>query len=255
MNIVVFIKLVPDLVEELDIDDSGTDLDRDWLRLLINEFDDHAMEQAILLKERGGAQVTVIAPEVEGVDDVIFTASARGADRLIKLTGDFEEGVNNHALARALADVVKKLQPDLVLTGVQANDDLDGAVGPLLAEYLGFPYVGYISGVKVSNGACTARKEYPGGLMAEMETILPAVLGIQAAEEPPRYVAISKVRQAMKTAVITDHPIPDLDPTGGPAVSRMFQPEAAERAAMIEGDEEEVAVKLIKLFQEMGVLS
>ncbi len=255
MNIVVLIKLVPDLVEELDIDDSGTDLDRDWLRLIINEFDDHAMEQAILLKERGDAQVTVIAPEVEGVDDVIFTASARGADQLIKLTGEFEEGVNNHALARALANVAKSLQPDLVLTGVQANDDLDGAVGPLVAEYLEMPYVGYVSGVETSDGKCTARKEYPGGLLAEMEVILPAVLGIQSAEEPPRYVAISKVRQAMKTAVITRQAVPNLDSSGGPTVSRMFQPEAAERATMIEGDEEEVAAKLIELFQEMGVLS
>lgn len=254
MNIVVFIKLVPDLVEELTVDDSGTDLDRDWLRLIINEFDDHAMEQAILLKERNGAQVTVISPEVEGVDDVMYTAAARGADQLIKLTGNFEAGVNNHALARALSTIVTGLQPDLVLTGVQANDDLDGSVGPLLAEYLHMPYVGYVSGVEASDGKCTARKEYPGGLMAEMEVVLPAVLGIQVAEEPPRYVAISKVRQAMKTAVITEQEIVELDPSGGPTVSRMFQPEATERATMIEGDEEEVAAKLIEIFQEMGVL-
>lgn len=254
MNIVVLIKLVPDLVEELDIDDSGTDLDRDWLRLIINEFDDHAMEQAILLKERGEAQVTVIAPEVEGVDDVIYTAAARGADQLIKLSGEFEGSVNNHALARALANIVKDLQPDLVLTGVQANDDLDGSVGPLLAEYLEMPYVGYVSGVETAAGKCTARKEYPGGLVAKMEVVLPAVLGIQAAEEPPRYVAISKVRQAMKTAVITEQKIPGLDPSGGPTIKRIFKPEAAARATMIEGDEEEVAAKLIEIFQELGVL-
>jgi electron transfer flavoprotein beta subunit len=254
MKIVVLVKLVPDLVEELGIDESGTNLDRDWLRLIINEFDDHAIEQAILLKERGDAQVTVIAPEVEGVDDVIYTAAARGADQLIKLTGDFEEGVNNHALARALVDVVKNLQPDLVLTGVQANDDLDGSVGPLLAEYLGMPYVGYVSGVETAANKCTVRKEYPGGLVAEMEVVLPAVLGIQAAEEPPRYVAISKVRQAMKTAVITEQEVPDLDPSGGPIVNRMFKPEAAKRATMIEGDEEQVAARLIEIFQEMGIL-
>ena len=52
MNIVVLIKMVPDLVEELTIDESGTSLERDWLRLIINEFDDHALEQAILLKEQ-----------------------------------------------------------------------------------------------------------------------------------------------------------------------------------------------------------
>jgi electron transfer flavoprotein beta subunit len=254
MNIVVLIKLVPDLVEELTIDDSGTNLDMDWVRLIINEFDDHAIEQAILLKDRSEARVTVIAPEVEGVDDILYTAVAKGADKVIKLVGEFEEGVNSHALAHAFTSVVPDLQPDLVLIGVQSHDDIDGAVGPLLAEYLGMPYVGYISGVTVEDGKSIVRKEYPGGLIAEMEIVLPAVLGIQAAEEPPRYVAISKVRQAMKSATIDAQEVVELDPSGGPTVSRMFQSETGARATMIEGDEEEIATKLIEIFKEIGVL-
>ncbi|MGB2909537.1 MAG: hypothetical protein WBD56_12005 [Anaerolineales bacterium] len=254
MNIVVLIKLVPDLVEELTIDDSGTNLDMDWVRLIINEFDDHAIEQAMLLKERCEARVTVIAPEVEGVDDVLYAAVAKGVDKVIKLVGEFEEGVNSHALATAFTSVVQDLHPDLVLIGVQAHDDIDGAVGPLLAEYLGIPYVGYISGVTVEDGTSKVRKEYPGGLIAEMEIVLPAVLGIQAAEEPPRYVAISKVRQAMKSATIDEQEVFELDPSGGPTVSRMFQSETGARATMIEGDEEEIAAKLVEIFKEIGVL-
>ena len=89
MKIVVPINLVPDLVEELTIDNSGTALDMTWLRLIINEFDDHAIEQAILLKERSEGQITVLAPDVEGVDDMLFTATAKGADQVIKIVGDF----------------------------------------------------------------------------------------------------------------------------------------------------------------------
>ena len=254
MNIIVPIKLVPDLVEELTIDANGNALDTTWLRLIINEFDDHAIEQAILLKERGGGQVAIVAPDVEGVDDVLFAAAAKGADSLIKLTGDFKVGMTNHALARALAVVIKGLQPDLLLTGVQAHDDLDGSIGPLLAEYLGMPYVGYVSGVTIADGKSLVRKEYPGGLIAEMEIILPAVLGIQAAEQPPRYVAISKVRMAMKSASIEEQAVAELDASGGPAIGRMFQPEAAERATMIEGDAQAVAARLIEIFKEVGVL-
>jgi len=253
-NIVAIVKMVPDLVEELEINDNGTGLDRDWLRLIINEFDNHATEQAILLKERDSGEVTVIAPEAEGVEDMLFTIAAKGADRVIKLAGDFEEGVNNHALARAFAETAKAYQPDLILTGVQANDDLDGPIGPLVAEHLGMPYVGYISGVTVESGKAIVRKEYPGGLIAEMEVTLPAVLGIQAGEEPPRYVAISKVRQMMKTTEIEEQEVPELDSSGGPSVSRMYLPEAAERAEMIEGDEEEIAAKLVEIFKEVGVL-
>jgi electron transfer flavoprotein beta subunit len=254
MNIVATVKLVPDLVEELEIDESGAALDMTWMRLIINEFDDHAVEQGILLKERGGGQLTVVVPDVEGADDVLFAAAAKGADRLIKLTGDFEGGVNNHALARVLAPIVKELGPDLVLTGVQTHEDLDGSVGPLLAEMLGMPYVGYVSGVTVSEGAVTACKEYPGGLIAQMEVTLPALLGIQAADEPPRYVPISKIRQAMKTASIEEMDAADLDPSGAPTISRMFEPEAAERATMIEGDEEDIAARLVEIFQEAGIL-
>jgi len=254
MNIVVIAKLVPDLVEELEIDESGAALDVTWMRLIINEFDDHAIEQGILLKERGGGQLTVVVPGLEGADDVLYAAAAKGADRLIKLMGNFEEGVNNHALARVLAAVLKDLQPDLVLTGVQAHNDMDGSVGPLLAEYLGMSYVGYVSGVEPSDGVALARKEYPGGLIAEMEVTLPGVLGIQAADEPPRYVPISKIRQAMKTATIEEQETDELDPSGAPTVNRLFAPETGERATMIAGDEEEIAAKLIEIFQEAGIL-
>lgn len=254
MNIVSIIKLVPDLVEELTVDESGVALDRDWLRLIINEFDDHCVEQAILIKEKSGGQVTVIAPNLEGTEDVLYAANARGADRLIKLVADFDEGVNNHALARACASVIKGLQPDVVLTGVQAHDDLDGSVGPLVAEHLGFPYVGYVAGASVNEGRLSIRKEYPGGLTAELDLTLPAVLGIQAAEQPPRYVAISKIRQAMKTAVIEVRSIDDLDESGGPVIERLYQPEVGDRATMLEGDEETIAAKIIEIIQEKGLL-
>lgn len=253
MNVAVLVKLVPDLVEELTVDASGVALDTAWLRLIINEFDDHAIEQGVLLKERSGCQLTIVAPDVEGVDDLLFTASAKGADKLIKIKGDFN-GVNNHALARAAAAVIKELHPDLVITGVQANNDLDGSVGPLLAECLGMPYVGYVSGITLSEGKSRARKEYPGGLIAEMDVILPAVLGIQAAEQPPRYVAVSKVRQVMKTASIEEQSAPALEPSGGPKIGRMFQPEAAAHATMITGSADEVATKLVGIFKELGVL-
>jgi len=253
MNIVILVKLVPDLVEELTIDTSGKALDTAWLRLIINEFDDHAVEQGILLKESGGGQVTVVAPDIEGVDDVLFTAAAKGADRLIKVKGDFT-GINNHALARVFAEIVKELKPDLVLTGVQANNDLDGSLGPLLAGCLETPYVGYISGVSLGDGKSKVRKEYPGGLIAEMDVTLPAVLGIQAAEKPPRYVAVSKVRQMMKTSTIEERTTANLEMAGGPTISRMFQTEAGQRATMLTGSPDEVATRLVDIFKELGVL-
>jgi len=254
MKIAVPIKFVPDLVEDLSIDSSGAALDTSWLRLTINEFDDHAIEQAIILKERHSGEVTVIAAEAEGVDDIFYTAAAKGADRLIKFTGDFGSGLNSHNFARLLVDVLKEIKPVLILTGVQAHNDMDGSVGPLLAEYLNIPYIGNVAGVEVADDIAIARKEYPGGIIAEMEVKLPAVLGIQAAEQPPRYVAYSKIRQIMSTARIENHPISDLDSSGVVKVNRMFQTESTQRATMLEGNADEVAGRLVGIFKELGVL-
>jgi electron transfer flavoprotein beta subunit len=254
MIIVVPIKFVPDLVEDLEIDASGAALDRTFLRLIINEFDDHALEQAVLLKERTGGEIVVVAPDVEGAEDMLYTAAAKGADRLVKLTGDFEQGMTNHALARSLATVIQESSPDLILTGVQANDDLDGSLGPLLAEHLDLPYVGYVAGVMVNGDKCVARKEYPGGLVAEMEVSLPAVLGIQAAEQPPRYIVTSLITQAMKTAQVDEIEAGEADNSGAAAIARMSRLEAVAHAEMIEGDPDQVADRLVALVKERGLL-
>ena len=254
MNIIVPVKLVPDLVEELTVDSIGKALDTAWLRMIINEFDDHAIEQAILLKERTNAHVTVLSTNLEGVDDLLFTAAAKGADQLIKLNGDFEGGVNNHTLAHIMVPIIQNLQPDLILTGVQAHNDLDGTIGPILAEYMKLPFIGYVSGVNIEGDKAIVRKEYPGGLIGEMQVTLPAMLGIQAAEQPPRYVAISKVRQMMKTMSIEEIDVSQLEEQGAPIVNRMFQPEVAERATMLSEDAEEAAGQLIDIFKELGTL-
>ncbi len=254
MNIAVLAKLVPDLVEELSIDDTGTALDPTWLRFKLNEFDDYALEQAILLKERTGAQVTILVPDMDCSDDVLFAAAAKGADRLIKLRAEFGSGVNNHALARAFASELQNEPPDLILTGVQAHNDLDGALGPLVAGFLDLPYVGYVSSVTLEDGSALVHKEHPGGLLAEVEVSLPAVLGVQAAERPLSYVPFSKIRQAMKTAVIEDQVVPELDPRGGAQVERMYKPESGTRAEMITGSVEEISTRLVQILQELGVL-
>ena len=255
MNIVVPIKFVPDLVEEMEIDPDGAALDRTFMSLIPNEQDDHALEQAYLLKERSGGTVTVITLDTGEVDEALFTAVANGADSVIKIWGeDFEEGISNHAASLILQDALKNIPFDLILTGTEAVDDLDGSVGALLAARLGLPYVGYIIGVTPEDGQVVARKEYPGGLVAEIEVTLPAVLGIQAAENPPRYVVTDLLMQAMKTATIEEFEAGEVGPNGAVEVERMYLPEAGEHAEMIEGDVDQVADKLVALFQERGLL-
>jgi electron transfer flavoprotein beta subunit len=252
MNIVVPVKMVPDLVEELEIASDGLDLDRSFLRLRINEFDEHAVEEAVQLKEKHGASVTVIALDGADVDETLFTCLAKGADRVLKIPGDFT-GVSSHGAAAALAEAVRALPHDLILTGVQAPDDRDGQVGVLLAEALGAPHVSVVSGVEpVGTRAVAVRQEYAGGLMAEFEVDLPCVLGIQTAREAPRYAPVGKVRQIMKTATIEMLPAVGALPAAGSTVIRLGKPETVASAELLEGSPEEVADRLYAILRDGG---
>ena len=198
--------------------------------------------------------MTVLALDTGEVDETLYTCLAKGADRAIKITGQFQDGVSSHAAAAVLARVLGSIPHDLILTGVQAADDRDGQVGILLASILGLPHVSVVSGVEPAAGgkAVTARQEYSGGIMAELEVDLPAVLGIQAAREAPRYAPVSKVRQVMKTQKLEEVAAPAVEVGAGSTVSRLAKPEAAGRAEILEGSPEEVADRLVAILAERG---
>lgn len=257
MNIVVPVKMVPDLVEELEVDASGSALDRSFLKLRLNEFDDHALEEALLLKAKHGGTVTVVALDTGEVDEALFTCLAKGADRAIKVTGEFQDGVSSHAAASVLAKVLGAIPHDLVLTGVQAADDRDGQVGILLASALDLPHVSVVSGVELGAGGRTVsvRQEYSGGIMAEFEVDLPAVLGIQAARETPRYAPVSKVRQLMKSQKLEEVPAAAVDATAGSTVRRLAKPESGGHAEILEGSPEEIAARLLAILAERGLVT
>jgi len=254
MEIVVPVKQVPDLVEELVIAPDGTRLDPDSIKLKLNEFDEYAIEEALLLKDAHRAKVTVIAIDAEGVDEILFTALAKGTDRAIKVTGDFSDGVDSHTAAAVLGEVIKGMPHDLVLTGVQAADDRDGQLGPLLACALKVPHVSVVTGVHLVGNRVTINQEYAGGVVAEMEVDLPAVLGIQAAEKPPRYVPVSKVRQATKTAKVDEVAASAVPAVPSTLVRRMFKGESGGKAEMIEGTAEEQVERILAILRERGFL-
>jgi len=259
MNILVLLRMVPDVVEELEVAPDGKSLNDEFLRLIINESDNHALEQALLLKERYGGAVTVIAMDQPEIDDVLFTALAKGIDRAVKITGA-EKGLTTRQVAslvsRAMPTTPNVLPADLVITGCQAIDDLDGQVAPLLAYDLKLPYLGLVTGMEVDLSArkATVVREYAGGVRGEFDVPLPAVLGIQVAERPPRYVPVAKVRAVAKSQQIETAAAGALTQVPAVDVVEMKKPEAAGRAEMIEGSPEEVAAKICGILAERGLL-
>lgn len=243
MNIVVLVKLVPDLVEELEINDDGTDLEREYLSYRINEFDDHALEEALGLKEEHGGSVTVVAVERDETEKVLYTAVAKGADRALTIKG-VGEAASSHAVARAMCQALEGIDFDLILTGVQAADDRDGQIGVLIANLLDIPHVSVVSDIEIRGDVLTVHKEYAGGVMARFEVEGKAVLGVQAARQTPRYAPVSRVRQIMREAEIDEIQAESPEQPAGSTVRRMFSPERGEGAEMLEGSAEEIAERI-----------
>ena len=206
MNLFVLLKAIPDTVEELSVGADEKSLDAEWLRFKLGDSDEHALEQGLLMKERHGGKLTVIALEAPEMDDALFMALAKGADRVVKLAGDFAsvQGISAAGLfASWLRSEGESLPPDtLILTQSQASDDLGGEIAPFLADMLELPYMSVVTSVQPEGGRVTVVKEFSGGLRGEFSLSMPAVLGIQSAEKPPRYVPIAKVRAVKKAAQI-----------------------------------------------------
>ena len=248
MKIAVMLKQVPDLVEDLEVDASGISLDTDDIKFKLNEFDDHALEEAILLKESGAAnEVVVIAVDGDGVDKMLFTAIAKGADKAVKLNGG--KPGDSHQLGKAFSNALGSEGYDMVFTGVQSVDDRDGQLGPIVASYLGTPCVSVVSGVSDSGGTAVVHKEYSGGMMGEFEVDMPAVLGIHAAKQTPRYAPVSKIRQVQQTLSIEEASMGDLGSGGGSSVVNMVPPAKGAGAKMMDDVED-----LIDILKETGVL-
>jgi electron transfer flavoprotein beta subunit len=258
MNVFVLLKMAPDTVEELNVASDGKSLDSDYLRFKLSDPDEHALEQALLLKERGGGSVTVVALDSPEVDEALYTALAKGADRAVKLASPVTN-VQSLAAAKLFASWLKgegqALPADtLILLRSQSIDDLEGEIGPFLAELLGLSYACVVTSVRPEGDGLLVIKEFADGLRGEFSLPLPAVLGIQSAEKPPRYVPIAKVRAVMKSAKIETVEVTPPETLAAFPVERMYKPEAAGRAQMLEGAPEEAADKIIEVLAKTSLI-
>jgi electron transfer flavoprotein beta subunit len=155
--------------------------------------------------------------------------------------------------AKWLADAIKEMSPDIIFAGVQASNDLDGQIGPMIAAYLDMPYIGGVSSVEISGDTAIVSKEFAGGVGAKYAVSLPMVVGVQAASKPPRYAPISKVRQIAQTVTI-EKISPSGDGAGaGLKMKRMSPPVVTGHAEMIEGTSKVVAAKIVELLKSRGL--
>jgi electron transfer flavoprotein beta subunit len=250
MHIAVAVRLMPKAGEELEPDSSGTDIDREYVECTICDFDDHALEEAVLIKEATGATVTAVGLRGEGVDEALKTAYARGADRIVTVDAGEPDPYDTRTAAHAFAEAFRQLAPDLVLIGVQTPYDVFGQGAPLIGVALGWPQVSVAVKVTAQEAAIRVEQEYAGGRLALLDVQLPAVVGVQSASQPPRYVSMMRLRQAMTDAGVETLAV-DVAPAAGPRMIALARPEPKTHATMLEGD---VAQQILTLLHERGAL-
>jgi len=262
LDIIVCVKHVPETAEaELKIDSSGKTIDKTGLVFDINEWDDYALEEAVRIKEKFGGTVTAITIGSEDSDSTLRKCLARGADKAIRLTDSKFAGSDAYATAKILHSVIKNLNYDLILTGMQAADDGNAMTGAILAQMLNIPHATMVKKVELGTGSAKVNRELEGGLEEILEIKLPALFSVQTGINEPRYVSIMGIRKAMqkeiKVMTLADTGLAETDvgePGSWMKIEKLYVPPAEKQAEFLKGSPDEIATKIAEILKSRGLI-
>ncbi|GAF76962.1 unnamed protein product, partial [marine sediment metagenome] len=152
MKIAVLIKRVPDTASVIKISDDGKSVETGSLKYVLNPYDEHAVEEAVKLKEQSEAEIIVISAGDEKSTETMRVALAMGADSGILIKDDALNSASNKGIAKALAAAAKTISPDLIFAGKQAVDDDAAQVPERVGELLEMSHVSVISKLELNDG-------------------------------------------------------------------------------------------------------
>src|SRR5215470_14719993 len=193
-RILVGIKRVVDYNVRIRVKPDGTGVVTDGVKMSINPFDEIALEEALRIKEKGGAEEVVVA--TVGPADCqqqLRTALAMGGDRALHVQADGI--IEPLTAARALLKLVEKEQPMMVIVGKQAIDDDNSQTGPMLAALWNRPQVTFASKVELEGGKARVTREVDAGLET-LEVDLPALVTTDLRLNEPRFVKLPEIMKA-----------------------------------------------------------
>src|SRR3954470_18373203 len=256
MKIAVCIKQVVTREWQLRVNDQKT-----WIRdqdasFELNEPDAYALEEALRLKEKHGGEVIVCCAGPARSTQVIREALARGADRAIHVESDALANADATAVADALAAAIKDEGVDLVLTGLQSDDQGFGQVGVVLAEKLGMPHATIIMEVQATGpsagsgqaGSLRVKRELEGGWFQWVGLPLPALLTIQSGINQLRYATLKGIMAAKKKEIKAIAPA--AAPLAKSRIASLYAPGKTKRPPLVQGAPAAAAKELIRLLRE-----
>jgi len=255
VKIVVCIKAVPVPIGYPQVAESRDRLDFKARSPIMNETDEYALEEALVLKRESGAEVSIITVGPLQSQQVLYTGLAKGADRAIRVDANCTDW---ERIAIILADAIRRhTDYDLILTGVESSDNMTAQVGASIAERLGIPSAYGVIKLELGQGAETiiAAKELGHGVRQTLEIKLPALLCIQSGTVPASYVPARKLMQArsrnIECLTLNDLGVgTELAESSPFTILDVFPPPRMPTAEMLEGKPSEVAPVLNQKIRE-----
>ena len=248
MKIAVCIKQVPTREWQPRLNPEKTWIRDQDVSYEMNEPDAYALEEGLRLRERHSGDVVVCSAGPARVQQVIREALARGADRALHVEDDRLGAADAFAAAAALAPAMAEERFDLVLTGLQSDDQGHAQFGPVLAEKLGVPHSTIIMDVQIEGDRMRVKRELEGGWFQYAMLPLPALLTIQSGINQLRYATLKGIMAAKKK---------EIRKLAGPAqviprqrILALHAPEKSKRTVMISGSSAEAARELVKRLRE-----
>ena len=254
MKIAVCIKQVPTREWQPRLNDDKTWIREQDVSYEMNEPDAYALEEGLRLREKHGGEVVVCSAGPARVQQVIREALARGADRAIHVEDQALSAADAYAAAAGLSAAMAEEKFDLILTGLQSDDQGHAQFGPVLATKLGVPHSTIIMEVQVhastdsGQGKLRVKRELEGGWFQYVVMPLPALLTIQSGINQLRYATLKGIMAAKKKEIKKVVP-------AGPVQSRqkilaLYAPQKAKQTVMIGGGPAEAAKELVKRLRE-----
>jgi electron transfer flavoprotein beta subunit len=248
MKIAVCIKQVVTREWQLRVNEA-----KNWIRdqdasFELNEPDAYALEEALRLKEKQSGEVVVVSAGPARASQVIREALARGADRAIHIESDALASADAFTVAEAIASAIRDEKFDLVLTGLQSDDQGFGQVGVILAEKLGMPHATIIMEVQAGESGLRVKRELEGGWFQWIALPMPALLTIQSGINQLRYATLKGIMAAKKKEIRKVTPTSLGEPTQ--RILTVQFPQKAKQTQMISGSPPEAARALVKHLRE-----
>jgi len=248
MKIAVCIKQVPTREWQPRLRDDKTWIREQDVSYEMNEPDAYALEEALRLREKHGGEVVVCSAAPARVQQILREALARGADRALHVEDDALAAADACVTAGALAAAMAEEKFDLVLTGLQSDDQGHAQTGVILAERLGIPHSTIIMEVQVEDGRLRVKRELEGGWFQWIAMPLPALLTIQSGINQLRYATLKGIMAAKKKEIRTVPLAAGLQPTQ--QIVALAMPSRAKQTQMIGGVASEAAKELVRRLRE-----